>query len=63
MLLGGDLNGDREINILDIAYVGAQFGGTDARADINEDGSVDILDLAMAGANFGKTAPMWHIAP
>ena len=63
ILLGGDLNADRRIDILDIAYIGAQFGGTDARADVNGDGRVDILDLAMAGANFGKTAPLWHVGP
>ena len=62
-LLGGDINADGEINILDLAYVGAQFGGTNARADINGDGSVNILDLAMAGANFGKTVPVWHVSP
>jgi hypothetical protein len=60
-LQGGDINGDRQVDILDIAYVGARFGGTDARADINGDGEVDILDLAMAGANFGKATSVRYV--
>ncbi len=55
-LLGGDVNGDRTIDILDIVYVGAHFGGTDAKADLNGDGKVDILDIVIAGGNFGESA-------
>jgi hypothetical protein len=55
-LLGGDINGDREVDILDIAYLGSHFGGTDALADLNGDGTVDILDIVMAVSNFKKKA-------
>lgn len=54
-LLGGDVNGDRAIDILDIVYVGSHFGGTDVKADINGDGKVDILDVVIAGGNFGAS--------
>jgi hypothetical protein len=57
-LIGGDLNGDNEINILDLAFVGAQLGSGDAKADLNGDGAVDILDLTLIGANFGKSGPV-----
>jgi hypothetical protein len=62
-MLGGDINDDRAIDILDLAFVGAQFGGTHARADINGDGSVNILDLAMVGANFGKALSVRYVGP
>jgi hypothetical protein len=55
-LVGGDVNGDRTIDILDIVYVGAHFGGTDPKADLNGDGKVDILDIVIAGGNFGESA-------
>jgi hypothetical protein len=56
-LLGGDVNGDGRIDILDIAYIGARFEGQDALADLNQDGTVNILDLVLAASNFGQTAP------
>jgi hypothetical protein len=57
VLLGGDVNGDGRIDILDIAFVGARFGGHDPGADINDDGMVDILDLVLTAGNFGQRAP------
>jgi len=57
-LVGGDVNGDNRIDILDISYVGYHFSGTDTRADVNGDGVVDILDLSMVGANFGQNGPI-----
>ncbi len=53
-LWGGDINGDREVDILDIAYIGSRFGGDDPLADLNADGKVDILDIVMAASNFKK---------
>ena len=53
-LWGGDINGDREIDILDLAYVGGHFGSSDPAADLNGDGTVNILDLVMTASNFGK---------
>jgi hypothetical protein len=56
-LLGGDVTADGQIDILDVAYIGARFGSQDALADLNGDGTVNILDLVLAGANYGETAP------
>ena len=53
-LWGGDINGDWEVDILDIAYMGSRFGGDDPLADLNQDGTVDILDIVMAASNFKK---------
>jgi hypothetical protein len=57
-LLGGDVNGDERINILDIAYIGARIDGQDALADLNQDGKVNILDLVLAASNFGRTSEL-----
>jgi len=55
-LLNGDVNSDGQINILDMAYIGARFGSQDAPADLNADGRVNIIDLVLAASNFGQTA-------
>lgn len=55
-LRGGDVNGDGEIDILDLVAVGAQFGSTSPSpptVDINGDGRVDILDVVLVAKNFG----------
>lgn len=60
-LLGGDANDDDEVDIIDGAIIGGQFGltpPTDPRADINNDGTVDILDLVLFGGNYMKTSPV-----
>jgi hypothetical protein len=54
-LLGGDINADGRIDILDIAYIGARVEGQDALADLNQDGHVNILDLVLAASNFGQS--------
>ncbi len=61
--LPGDVDGDKVVNIIDIAIIGAAFGTSpgspnwNPNADINNDGTVNILDLAIAGANYGKVDP------
>ena len=40
-----DLNGDGEINILDLVLVAQAIGETNSAADVNGDGVVNILDL------------------
>lgn len=54
----GDVNGDGNIDVSDIAAVSAHIGGTKAldeaaaaRADINGDGNIDITDLSMIAAH------------
>jgi hypothetical protein len=58
-LLGGDCNGDDEIDIVDggiaARYFGLSEGWADKYPDINADGVVDIFDLVMVGGNFGCT--------
>jgi hypothetical protein len=54
-LLGGDVNGDGEIDILDLVAVGTQFSSTSPsppEADINADGVVDIIDIVLIAKNF-----------
>jgi hypothetical protein len=54
-LLGGDINGDDAIDILDLVAVGAQFGSsspTPPEADVNGDGVVDIIDIVLVAKNF-----------
>jgi hypothetical protein len=70
ILLGGDINKDGVINILDVQLIINKFGQTgvigsaattctasDEPADINDDGAINISDLAITAGNFGKVAP------
>lgn len=63
-LWGGDVapqpEPDNLIDILDVSYIGANFGTATATADVNGDGTVNILDLTVAAANFNMTGPtLW----
>ncbi len=62
MLLGGDVNGDGTIDILDLSAIGAAFGTSvtpDVGPDINGDGFVNIFDLVLAGGNYHLTTSNW----
>ena len=49
-----DVNGDGEVNILDLVAVASKFGQKDAgNADVNGDGAVDIRDLVLVAGAFG----------
>jgi hypothetical protein len=62
-LYGGDVNGDNQIDIRDLAYVAWHFEEYDVKADINQDGQVDILDLTLTAGNFGKVGPtVWAVS-
>ena len=56
--LAGDVNGDYEVDIFDLARVGKCFSQTPAGfcepADLDENGAINIFDLATVGINFGK---------
>jgi hypothetical protein len=54
-LLGGDINGDCTIDILDLSAVGSHFGQTAPPEDINGDGIVDIVDIVLVAKNFGAS--------
>jgi len=57
----GDVNGDRIINIIDIAAIAIGYGSNvgDSRysliCDLNRDDTINILDLGMAAVRFGES--------
>ena len=52
-----DVNGDGEVNILDLVAVSSKLGEKDAgTADVNADGTVDIRDLVLVAGAFGTPA-------
>ena len=59
---GGDVNGDNNVNILDIVSIISRYGtsgwGPDEAVDINNDGDVNIFDLTIAAGNFGRYGPL-----
>jgi hypothetical protein len=61
-LKGGDVNGDNNVNILDIVSIISRFGTNGwpvtEPVDINDDGSVNIYDLTIAAGNFGRYGPV-----
>jgi len=60
--LYGDLNEDRIINILDLAFVAYSFGSTpddpewNPKADLNYDRIINIIDVSSVAKEFGKQA-------
>jgi hypothetical protein len=59
-MLGGDVNGDAMINIMDMGFFRANFGkvGVNIKnpyTDVNGDGMVNIMDMGTFRKNFGKT--------
>jgi hypothetical protein len=61
-LLGGDVNNDDNINILDVVTIINRFGtsgwSTVESTDINDDTQVNIFDLTIATGNFGNVGPV-----
>jgi parallel beta-helix repeat protein len=59
-LLIGDLNGDDQVNMMDISVVAKAFGSMPRHprwnpiADIDKDGYVDMRDVSVVAKNFGK---------
>nr|WP_290444277.1 dockerin type I domain-containing protein [Pseudoalteromonas sp. XMcav2-N] len=63
-LVGGDSNGDNQIDIADLtlllgAYrsIEGQQNGYVMAVDFNRDGAINLRDLTLLGANFGKQGP------
>jgi hypothetical protein len=58
-LRGGDVNGDCNVNLLDLVTVAANLGSPprDSRADINGDGAADLRDLVLVSINLGRRCP------
>ena len=62
-----DVNGDGNVNILDIVLIVQNFGQANPRADVNGDGNVNIFDLIIVAQHLGESttglAPgglAWH---
>jgi len=59
--VGGDLNGDRRVNMKDVAIVAYSFGSTPGTerwnpiADVNGDNKVDMKDVAVTARAFGQS--------
>jgi hypothetical protein len=51
-LLGGDINGDNFVNILDYSALKNNWFTTNSVADINGDGQVQVLDYGLLQSNF-----------
>ncbi len=51
-LRAGDVNGDNNIDILDLAQLAQHYQSSNPLADLNGDGVVNILDLALVAGNF-----------
>ena len=49
-----DVTGDGVVNILDLTFVAARFGASDADADVTGDGIVNILDLVLIARNLSN---------
>jgi len=65
-LLGGDADGDCNVDLFDLVMVSGSYGSTppsNPYADINGNGTVDIFDLVMVGVNLDKTCPGAWTAP
>ena len=52
----GDINGDRQVNAVDLAAFAGNFGHS-ANGDLDFDGDVDGADVAAMIAAYGKTCP------
>lgn len=58
-LLAGDVNGDGQIDPLDVISIGANYGkSTPTQADLNGDGEIDVLDLYLLAQNYRLNGPI-----
>ncbi len=64
-LLAGDINADDDIDVLDVATIGANYNlTTPAAADLNGSGRINLLDLQMLAPNYGISgATSWGVLP
>ncbi|MCB0208499.1 MAG: hypothetical protein KDJ52_04200, partial [Anaerolineae bacterium] len=57
-LLGGDVNEDAVIDILDLALIATLYRTNDPTGDINGDGTVNIFDLVITASNYQERGPI-----
>ena len=50
-LLGGDVTGDGQIDIFDMAKMAGHYGESDQVLDLNGNGEVDIFDMSIVATN------------
>ncbi|ODG90173.1 hypothetical protein BED47_12615 [Gottfriedia luciferensis] len=63
LLLGGDVNGDDVIDVMDALYIQTYWGTNKRSADINMDGKVDAKDFAFVEKNYLMQNPSVQNAP
>jgi hypothetical protein len=57
----GDINGDRDVNILDIVKIADAYGTAQGQlnylpnCDIDGDGDIDIIDIVIAAGHYGQS--------
>jgi hypothetical protein len=57
-LTPGDLDGDNQINQLDLLTIGINYGkSSPLAADLNNDGVINVLDLQIISKNFPQSVP------
>jgi hypothetical protein len=61
--LGGDVNGDDVIDIMDAVEIQTNWETNHREADINFDGTVDAKDMAFVEKNYLKQNPSIETAP
>jgi hypothetical protein len=67
VVVEGDVNGDLQVDLVDLAILQSHFGITSGAArnqgDLNGDGAVNRLDAAVLARNYGRTASPSPSAP
>jgi len=59
LLLAGDLDGDNDVDIVDIMLVASRWGSSqgdvnyDVRYDLDGDGDIDVVDIMLVAAHWG----------
>ncbi len=57
-LIPGDINGDTQIDGVDVIAIGANYGNASpAAADLNDDGEINVLDLEVLARNYRLAGP------
>lgn len=59
-LIGGDLNADASISLVDLQAALDNYGKNVAENDLNDDGTVSLVDLQAVLDNYGKTTASYE---